>query len=184
MKTWLRATVVVFAIGFYPALAAAKLTKTGGDSQVKFTTALNIGPKLEGKTSEITVSEQDDKVVLVVPLAKVDTGDTSRNGHMRDKYLEVQKFPNAELSVAKGALKLPDAGGADTSGTIPGTMKIHGVSKPVQVTYSVHREGNVFNVKGSTALRITDYGIEQPSLGPVKVKPDVALEVHFKATDG
>ena len=40
--------------------------------------------------------------------ASLDTGIDLRNKHMREKYLEVQKYPNAVLTVDRSTLHFPD----------------------------------------------------------------------------
>lgn len=140
------------------------------------------GLKIEGKTSEISVSEQAGKVHFVVPLANLDTGISLRNKHMREKYLEVAKYPNAELVVDRGALKLPDDG-KDTAGAVSGSMSIHGKTQPVKVTYKVHRSGATYQFEGSVPLDIGKFGIDIPSYAGVTVKPDIDVTVRAKVDD-
>ena len=164
-----------------PAIAVAALTKSGGAS-VAFVATGPAGLKIEGKTSDLDVSEADGKVKIGVPLANVDTGIALRNKHMRDKYLEVAKFPRAELTVDRGSLKFP-ADGAEASGTATGQMTIHGQTKPVTVTYSARLAGGTFAVSGGTKINIKDFGIDVPSYLGVTVKPDVEIVVRFAVTD-
>ena len=46
-------------------------------------------------------------VVITVPLANLSTGIGLRDHHMKEKYLEVQKYPSATLTIARSALKFP-----------------------------------------------------------------------------
>jgi polyisoprenoid-binding protein YceI len=167
---------------FAPALATllvavvahAKLARTG-DAQVSFHATGPGGLSIIGTTNELAVSETDTDVVVTVPLAKLDTKIDLRNRHMRDKYLEVAKYPNAELHVAKAAVQAP-------SGKANGTLTLHGQTKPVTFTYATKPEGAATAVTGTVRVVMTDYGIEKPGYAGVSVKPDVDVDVVFRVT--
>lgn len=174
-------TSLVFAAVMLPAVAFAALAKSG-DAAVTFLAVGPAGLKIEGKTSDLDVTDGDGKVKIGVPLANLDTGISLRNKHMREKYLEVQKFPRAELVVERASLKLPSEG-AEATGTTSGQMTIHGQTKPVTVNYTARQQGGTFAVTGSAKINIKDFGIDVPSYLGVTVKPDVELAVRFSATD-
>lgn len=140
------------------------------------------GLKIEGKTSDLSVNEENGKVHFVVPIARLDTGIDLRNRHMREKYLEVGKYPNAELVVDRSAIKFP-SDGAESSGTANGTMTIHGQSKPVAVAYKAKRAGSNYDISGSLRVNIKEYGVEVPSYLGVTVKPDVDVNVAARVQD-
>lgn len=152
------------------------------DAAVSFFATGPGGLKIEGKTSELTVSERDGKIRFVVSLSGVDTGIGLRNKHMREKYLQVAKHPNAELVIDRAALKLA-ADGAETNGSAAGTMTLHGQTRPVNVTYKTKHSGATHTFEGSVHLNIKEFGIEIPSYMGVTVKPDVDVTVRGKADD-
>lgn len=154
----------------------------GRDAALSFFAKGPGGLKIEGKTSDFSVSEQAGKIRFVVPLARLDTGIELRNKHMREKYLEVAKYPNAELVVERSALRIP-ADGQAAEGSVPGTMTIHGQSKPVSVAYKARRRGPTFDISGNVHLNIKDYGIAVPSYLGVTVKPDVEIALSAKVDD-
>jgi polyisoprenoid-binding protein YceI len=155
-------------------VAQAKLTGSGGEAS--FTAVGPAGLKIVGSTTQITVKEDGSNVVVSVPLATVDTGIGLRNKHMKEKYLETDKYPNAELTVARDAVK-------EGSGSAQGTMKIHGKTKAVTFSYSAKKDGTTFAVTGSVRININDFGVEVPSYLGVTVKPDVDVAVKFSASD-
>lgn len=163
-------------------LAQAKLARTDAEPKVAFHAQGPAGMRIDGTTNELNVADDGTTVKISVPLAKLDTKMDLRNKHMREKYLEVQTYPNADLTVARSALKLP-AEGASSSGDAPGTMKIHGKDHAVTVHYAAGRSGGNITVKGSTSISIPDYGITIPSYAGVTVKPDVTIEVEFVVKD-
>jgi polyisoprenoid-binding protein YceI len=162
----------VIAVAF---AAHAKFAANGGD--VQFNATGPGGLKITGTTTQISVKEDGANVVVTVPLGNLDTGIALRNKHMKEKYLETDKYPNAELVVAKSALK------ADGGGSATGTMKIHGKSKDVSFTYNAKKGGSGIAVDGVAHINIKEFGVEVPSYLGVTVKPEVDLNVKFTATD-
>ncbi|CAN5751799.1 hypothetical protein BH09MYX1_BH09MYX1_08280 [soil metagenome] len=184
MRRLLRISAAAAVVLSVATFADAKLTKTNDEPSVSFHAVGSVpGLKIDGTTNELNVSDDGTNVKISVPLAKLDTKVALRNDHMRNKYLEVGTFPNAELTVARSALKLP-AVGASTSGDATGTMKIHGKEKQVTFHYAAGNSGGKISVKGSVHLNINDYGIVIPSYAGVTMKPDIDIEVAFVATDG
>lgn len=162
-----------------PALAALGHAREGA---VSFHATGPAGLKIEGKTSDVAVREDAGKVHVIVPLANLDTGISLRNKHMREKYLEVGKYPNAELVVDRAALKFP-ADGQETSASAPGQMTIHGQTKPVTFTYKASRAGSAYQVSGAVHVNLKDHGIDVPSYAGVTVKPDVDVTLKMKVDD-
>lgn len=157
------------------ALAAA--TKTG-DATATFSGKGPAGFKIEGKTTELELSDDGKNVIVTVPLAKLDTGIDLRNEHMRDKYLEVQKYPNAVLELSRASVKLPEDGGK-SEGTGTGKMTIHGKTKDVKFKYRIERAGGTYKTMAKVPLNLKDYGIEIPNYLGVTVHPDIETAVKF-----
>lgn len=116
---------------------------------------------------------------------KLDTFDTGmdlRNRHMREKYLETQKFPEAEISITK--LVLPEAfrGEKSSAEGIPfeGTLTLHGTKKPISGTAKARKEAASLALDFSFKVPMTDYGIEPPSFMGITVKDDVAVTVQLE----
>jgi polyisoprenoid-binding protein YceI len=166
----------------FPFAADAKLARTGTPS-VSFTALGPAGMKIVGTTSHLEVADDATSVTITVPLADLTTGIALRDRHMREKYLQVQSFPNATLKVDRANLKLPPPG-AEASSDAQGTMAIHGKTHPVSFHYTAKHEGAGYAVSGSVRVDMKDYGIDVPSYLGVTVKPDVDVTVSFVANEG
>lgn len=158
--------------------AHAKLTAQGSSS-VEFKATGPAGLSIVGTSSEVRASDTADSVVIVVPLAKLDTGIELRNKHMREKYLDTANFPNAELTVSKSSLGYPNVG----SGEATGQLKLHGTTKSVKFKYDAKKSGSSAAVSGTVRINMKDFGIEQPSYMGLTVKPEVDIAVKFNAVD-
>lgn len=81
---------------------------------------------------------------IVLPLATLTTGMGLRDNHMKDKYLEVKKYPNAEVTMAQGS-----------GGKGKAKIKMRGVEKEVEGTYKVV---GAF-VEASFTIKLSDFNI-------------------------
>jgi polyisoprenoid-binding protein YceI len=161
-----------------PAHAAAEKK---GESSATFTGKGPAGFKLEGKTTDLELEDDGKLLRIVVPLANLKTGIDLRDRHMREKYLEVEKYPDAVLEVPWSDIQLPEDG-QTTTAKGKGKMTLHGKTQQVPFTYTVQRKGNDYQVTGNTPLNIKAFGIDIPSYMGVTVKPDIETVVSFTAT--
>ena len=172
-----RRLLSVLLLAALPAAATAAL-KARTPSQVSFTALGPAGLRIEGKSNELQVADRPDALVVTVPLARLETGISLRDHHMHEKYLESQKYPNAQLAVARSAIKFPTQG-QTTEGTVPATLALHGKSKTVPVHYKATRNGNAYDVKGDLKVDFREFGIEIPNYLGATVKPPVDVNVAF-----
>jgi polyisoprenoid-binding protein YceI len=169
------ALTVLFSL---PAMAAVQKT---GSSDASFTGKGPAGFKLEGKTQELNLQDAGSTVKIIVPLANLKTGIDLRDQHMREKYLEVQKYPDAVLEVPWSAITLPEDG-KSVSGKAQGKMTLHGKTKDVSFSYTVKRTGASYTASGSVPLNIKEFDIHVPNYLGVTVKPDIETQVAFGFT--
>lgn len=188
MKLLRPSSIVVGAIALgtlsFAALAHAKLARTGSAS-AKFHADTNV-PLLsvDGTTNQVTVGDDGTNLTIAVPLATLSTGLGMRDTHMKNA-LEVDKFPNAELTVARSAIRFP-AQGASANGSAQGTLKLHGQSKSISFNYAVNRDGNGYHVTtGAMTVNMDDFGIvvKKSSIIPASLKPNVGVQVSFDANE-
>jgi polyisoprenoid-binding protein YceI len=160
--------------------AGAQATLSAPTEQhVSFVASGPAGMKIEGSTSELSLADQGDNIVITVPLANLSTGIGLRDRHMRDKYLEVPKYPSATLSVARSALKVPSAGDK-VQMDVPSTVTLHGQARPVTVHYEAKRDGATVLSHGSFRINMTDFGVVVPVYLGVTVKPEVDVSANFR----
>jgi polyisoprenoid-binding protein YceI len=158
--------------------SAAPLAVKG--ASVSFSAKANVGMVIEGTTSAITVDEDAKNVTLVVPLAAVTTGVELRDKHMKEKYLEVDKHPEARLVIERACLALPESG--EKSGECPAAFTLHGQTKGVTVKYKAVVSGKSTEVDASFTANFVDHGVEEPKYMGIKVKPTVDVKARFGAT--
>jgi polyisoprenoid-binding protein YceI len=168
------AGVVLAGIGTEARAALSSAT----DSHVTFEGKGPAGFKVTGTTTDLSVAEGDGNVVVTVPLANLNTGIDLRDHHMREKYLEVPKYPSAVLTIARSALRVP-AGGERIEADAPGTLTLHGQTHPVSVHYDAKQEGPAYLAHGRFHINMNDYGINVPSYLGITVKPDIDVNASL-----
>ncbi len=159
-------------------IAASAALSSPSDAHVTFQASGPAGLKIEGSTPDLNVSDEGATLAIDVPLANLATGIALRDHHMKEKYLEVPKYPSATLLIARSALKLPPPG-ATVELDVPGTLKLHGQSHPVTVHYDAKGETTAFSAHGKFRLNMGDYGITVPTYLGVTVKPEVDVTASF-----
>jgi polyisoprenoid-binding protein YceI len=133
--------------------------------------------KGEGIAPEGEVSIKD-KVTgkFTFKMSSLDTGIGLRNEHMKDKYLEVGKFPTAELKI-EDVTKFDPEKSEQKALPFEGTLTIHGVTKPIQGTVDVQKKGKGYSISAGFEAKITDYAIAIPSYAGITVADSVKVSV-------
>jgi polyisoprenoid-binding protein YceI len=102
---------------------------------------------------------------------------------MREKYLEVPKFPAAVLTVPRASIKVPNAG-ERVEADAQGTILLHGQSRPITVHYDAKDDGGAVATHGAFHVNMNDFGITVPVYLGVTVKPDVDVTATFRVSKG
>ncbi len=118
-------------------------------------------------------------------IASLDTGIKLRNEHMRDKYLEVAKFPDVELTLDPLLIsELTKAGDFSREGVaFTGKMKLRGEERPVSGEAKVERKAGKLSVNASFSLKTSDYKIDTPKYLGITVGEDVKVAVSLAAQE-
>lgn len=174
-------TLVAAALGSAPVLAAPAVT---GTPKVSFVaTGGAFIPDIEGTTTALKVANDGTALVFTVGLGNLTSGIDLRDQHMREKYLEAPKFPEATLKIERTALSFPAAGGEKKKGKAAGTFTVHGISQPVNVGYTLVKTNAGYKVDATFNLDLTKHGIPIPEYELVSVEKDVVAAASFEFSD-
>jgi polyisoprenoid-binding protein YceI len=143
--------------------------------------ALKIVGKGEGLNGNLAFKGASLAGQITFDMNALTTGIAMRDEHMKKKYLEVEKYPQAKLTITE--LKLPDAAGKGADFAVDdvgfnGTLALHGVEKPIQGKAKVTRAGGDGTALASFAIKISDYAIAVPSFAGITVADDVEIKVE------
>lgn len=143
--------------------------------------AIKIKGEGPGPTGEFTLKKNGSTLQLSadlqIDLSSVQTGISLRDRHMKEKYLETDKFKTAHLLI-----KSADLGESALNGSgahkVPGTLKIKGVEKPVDITVTLLPAGENTKSVSTFKINLTEYPIGVPSYAGITVASDVEVKVE------
>ena len=109
---------------------------------------------------------------------------------LRDEWikfntLNTRVYPRAEFTLARvSGVPMPIATQGEWAATLEGTMRIHGVERPVAWPVQVTRSTGEVRVQGATAFKFGDYGMAVPANRLIlSVVDDVRLEIDLVARE-
>lgn len=136
-----------------------------------------------GKTTgRIEIMDNSVTGELTVRLDEIKTGISLRDTHMREKFLETKKFPNAVLKITE--MKL-----SENPFLVPvkllavpfkGTLNVHGIENNVNGSVDVDSTGSSVTIEAKTKTTIAAHQIEKPSYLGIKVAEDIDVLAHLK----
>jgi polyisoprenoid-binding protein YceI len=131
-----------------------------------------------------------------VDLASLKTGIDMRDGHMREQYLQTDKFPKAvfELTRVVEASNNIFEDQKPARIVVEGNFTIHGVTKalsiPLTITYFKESEstknrlpGDLLHIEGTFDVLLSDHNIERPQFVILKLDDKQKVNIDlFSAT--
>jgi polyisoprenoid-binding protein YceI len=103
---------------------------------------------------------------VALKLDSLKTGIDLRDEHMKKKYFETDKYPEAVLTHATGK-----------DGTFTGELQLHNVKKPIAGTYVF--EGNEF--VGNFKTKMSDFSINKAKYMGVGVNDEIDVTIRLAA---
>lgn len=118
---------------------------------------------------------------VVIDPSSIETGNSWRDRQMRERTLEVEKFPEVLFLIdsveAEGE---PPAQGGPLRLLLTGRLVLHGVTREKRLPITVHRrEGGGFVVSGRFPLRLSEHQIPDPSLFFNRVRDELIAIFKF-----
>ena len=150
---------------------------------VGWPSALKIRGQGNGLEGRLEVDGDAVSGSIAFDLQSLTTGIALRDRHLKEKYLEVGRFPRATFTLSRLALDKVPSSESFSAVTIPfgGTLALHGVEKPVGGEAKIARAGPTVTTTASFEISIKDFGIEVPSYMGITVAEKVQVRVGFPA---
>lgn len=183
------------------ALGAARLAAAGSDpwsavevrgGTASFDASTNVSAiTVHGKSTELVARASVlegpagmslERVEATVPVKSLATGMTVRDEHMRkliftnpDGTVPDVKFVSHEATCAPATAK------GQAACTVSGDLAIRGLLRPFTMTLTVSRDGGSFRAAGDGIVKLSAYGIDQPTQFGVRTRDEVKLHLDFTA---
>lgn len=153
--------------------AQAAEYRVGPGSELGFTakiTASSFAAKssaVSGTLSWDPATGQLGSGVVVLKASGLETGMETRDEHLREKYLEAEKFPEVRFEAVPQTIALQP--GAPVK--LRGAFVIKGVRKEAELPLTIERNDAAgITLTARFPLDITHYGIPQPKFAVVKME--------------
>jgi polyisoprenoid-binding protein YceI len=162
----------------------------GGDSEAGYRVheVLNGSDvTVTGRTDSVTGSATVDgssitKATIEVQVADIATDSPQRDSYFRDSAMDASAFPTATFTLAEPVADAVPSGSATTTVRATGDLTLHGVTKRVTAELQVGLNGDGVDISGTVPVTFSDYGVQAPDLGFVKVDDAGSVEFLVHAT--
>lgn len=143
-----------------------------------------------GVTEDVTGSisfDESGKVVpgtsrIVVKLDSLKSDQSRRDGYVRSRVLETEKFPSVEFAITgiRGLdATLPTTGTREL--TLDGNLTLRGVTRPASWTANATFNGDIVSGNAATSFTFADFELMQPRVRVVlSVADTIRLEYAFR----
>jgi dipeptidyl aminopeptidase/acylaminoacyl peptidase/polyisoprenoid-binding protein YceI len=116
---------------------------------------------------------------VTVDMTRLRTDVEPRDGRMRDEGLETVRFPTASFRLRE-PVPLGDVSGARVVELrLPGSLTLHGVTRPLDVPVQARWDGDSIQVAGGTRIRRADFDLEVPTLAGYRIEDTAVVELEL-----
>jgi polyisoprenoid-binding protein YceI len=144
-------------------------------------------------TGELTVRPSSSGVQViglrfVAQLSDLQSVDTvaGHNVTNRDRNvsrtLAVQQYPEAVFQASTLSLPARVAQGQTVTVRVPGTLTVHGVTRPVSAAVQVRMAGGQVQAAGSTDIDMTQFGVTPPQIAFAQSDAQVTVDFELVLT--
>jgi polyisoprenoid-binding protein YceI len=127
-----------------------------------------------------------DQSKITVDLTNLQSDESRRDNWIKTRTLDTSQFPTVTFvpSGVQGLpMPLPTAG--QLTFQLLGDLTVHGVTRPVTWQVTAQFAGTTISGSATTDVKITDFGMTPPQVGPVlSIEDGLTLELAFTAARG
>jgi polyisoprenoid-binding protein YceI len=162
-------------------LGAVRFFALGNPSAIRIE---GTGSAPEGKL-DVLADEKVSRIggQFIFNLVSLNSGIELRDNHMKEKYLEVDKFPQSKLTIDTLVVETNILNDFSKS-SIPfsGTLNLHGKDKVVSGVVDLKLTNKKeLKILAKFKIKPTDFKIEIPSFAGITVADDVDVEVEIQS---
>ena len=185
MKNFLLVALLSLGISFSLVAIAVPVELNPATAKTSFVAVgkpamLRIHGESEGITSKLDADKQLVSGTLTVHLESFKTGIETRDGHMKEKYLEIAKYPDAVLTL-KDVSVADLKPGAKKDMNFKAKLTLHGENKDVDVKANIEAmAGGTYKVHATSNITLSEFKIDIPTYAGIKVADSVEFEVNFQ----
>jgi polyisoprenoid-binding protein YceI len=115
------------------------------------------------------------KVSLVADMTTVSSDEARREAQVQGRNKDTARFPTATFELTS-PITLPSADATTADVEATGDLTLHGTTRPVTFDLAAKRNSGTIAVSGTIPVVFADYGIPNPTFGPVSTEDHAVLE--------
>jgi len=126
---------------------------------------------------------QVDAAQITADMTQLRSDNENRDRAISTNGLQTQQFPQGTFALTAPIPLAPEAAtGGVVNAQASGDLTVHGVTRPVTIAVQARTlDANTVEVAGSAPVRLTDFGITPPVLGPVvTIQDDATFEFQLR----
>lgn len=127
------------------------------------------------KEADIKLNGNNVVGSFIVDLTTLDSGIELRDDHVKNKYIDVKKFPLAKITFNESDLQVDSS-----SKKVKAILEFHGVKKPVELTMTCEKNKKIIHLSGSFSLSLTQFEVELPSFQGITAAEKVKITIDSK----
>jgi polyisoprenoid-binding protein YceI len=130
----------------------------------------------EGARPSGLITQNKDQTTgqIKIKLDDFKTGINLRDEHMKNKYLEVKTYPEAELEIQAVDLKAQ---------TFTGVLSLHGVKKKIEGGLQTKFSEGHAKVESQFQIHLSDFQIPTPSFMDIQLVDQVDVKVNLSLAE-
>jgi polyisoprenoid-binding protein YceI len=178
MKNLITMTLAIGTLCFAQLSNAQKLSAQSSNIKIDGTSTLHAWD-MTSKQSVFSGTLAGSNITNVRFVMKATSLKSNESGLDKNAYkaLNTEKYPDIVFT----ASSIPTSGTA----TISGNLTITNATKEVKIPVTVTKNGDSYNIKGSTKIKMTTFGVTPPKLmmGTIKTGDDLTITINITATN-
>lgn len=174
------------AIASQASAAATRFVIVPERSRVEYVTGTQLGD-FRGGTGNVTGEVLFDsatparaEALVAVQAQGLQSDNAVRDQHLRDKLIEVGRFPTITLK-AREFTPAGGANGARGEGVLSGSLTLHGVERPVRIPLRYSVDNGVLHATARFSIKLTDFSLPPPRMLGLAVRDEVVVEAQLVA---
>jgi polyisoprenoid-binding protein YceI len=134
-----------------------------------------------GRVRAGAAGPQLEQIQATMPVNTLLTGMNLRDEHMRKYIFTTDAGQTPDVTFVAKNSACSKTGGNQSTCQVTGDLSIRGTSRPFAIALKVTSDGESYHASGDGIVKLSTYGIPQPSQLGVRTADDVKLRLDFTA---
>jgi polyisoprenoid-binding protein YceI len=122
-----------------------------------------------------------EQIEATVPVKTLGTGMGLRDDHMRKYVFTTADGQTPDVTFTATQAACSKTGSNQSTCEVTGALSIRGIARPFTIALKVNENGDSYRAQGEALVKLSAYGIPQPSQLGVHTDDEIRLKLDFTA---